>query len=179
MSFHKLQCDLSSSKQQELLKKKAFRRGGCVWGSRMHPLITTLARELKGQPDESGNNWQTWRAGGNPQEDWEPWSPFHLPALRENKLYFTNLWADVGLPLMIWLNGWMRDLEHCFLEVKSNCSATLSRSLFLCFDRDWLVCLVWVFWSGNGARGKYNCNTIRTVITAGVRPSFVLCLRLD
>lgn len=44
---------------------------------------------------------------------------------------------------------------ECSLKVKSNFSVILSSSLLLCCDTDWLVCLVWVFLSGNGERGKY------------------------
>lgn len=105
----------------------------------------------------------------NHKEDWEP---FHLPALWENKIHHKCV-SRCGI-IFNDMNAWMRVLQHCFVKVKSKFSATLSRSLSVCYDTDWLACLVWVFWSGNGARGKYNRNTVRRVISSGVQPSFLL-----
>lgn len=54
---------------------------------------------LKGQPDESDNKRLTWRARGNPLEDWEPWSPsFSIsfpPALHDKIMYTAQICEHV------------------------------------------------------------------------------------
>lgn len=97
---------------------------------------------------------------------------FHFPALWENKIHHKFL-SRCGI-IFCDINAWMRVLQYGFEKVKSRFSAKLSRPLCVCYDTDWLVCLVRGFWRGNGARGKYNRNTARRVITWGVRPSFSL-----
>lgn len=140
-------CDLKQ--QWELLKAKAFQ------GSRMNPIITIQAWKRKGQANESEHNWQTWRAWRNPQEIECCDHLFIWPHYRKIS-HSADLWADVGLSsLMIKGSRWSEDLERwMLLKVKSNFSAILSRSLLLCFDTDWLVCLVSVFWGENGEREK-------------------------
>lgn len=93
---------------------------------------------LKGQPDESDNKRLTWR---------ERKSPGRLRALITfsftsiiwyNQECWTNVGACVRLPLIIWMNGRIGDVGGFSFEVKSD----FIGFLLLCFDADWLACLV-------------------------------------
>lgn len=83
-----------------------------MWGSGMNLLITTQAWTLKGQPDESEYNWQTWRAGGNPSGRLSAAITFSFANYRGRGLS-ADLWADAGLSSVLsrGLDG-VRDLEY-------------------------------------------------------------------
>lgn len=128
---------------------------------RANPPHNHWVRNLKGQPDESEHNWQTWRARGNPRKI--RCSDHLFICLHYRKISpSVDLRLDEGLS-SIWYKGCngVRTFNiGRSLKVKNN----LYYQDPVTPPGQWqwqidLVCLIWVFWRWNRDRGKYSTTT--------------------